>query len=212
MAVQTTVLSRHSNLSSYGCMVYICSSVVIKNSVLFPLFHRDQSAVSLRLSDYVQGLPESAKTRYLQKLQEIGCTVDPYVDSYDSQLSLLPTVKYSDICEFIGNHTVDGKDPQKAFKSLDSYHTVCSDGWMGSLNVKKCRNAVLIRCDVKPSQRSGLIYKTWVVVKQCGSVLCGHCTCMAGLSEVCNHVGAILYKTMHVTSDIFTECMATSNH
>ena len=183
-------------------MVYICSSVVIKNSVLFPLFHRDQSAVSLRLSDYVQGLPESAKTRYVQKLQEIGCTVDSYADSYDSQLSLLPTVKYSDICEFIGNHTVDGKDPQKAFKSLDSYHTVCSDGWMGSLNVKKCRNAVLIRCDVKPSQRSGLIYKTWVAVKQCGSVLCGHCTCMAGLSEVCNHVGAVLYKTMHVTSEL----------
>ena len=109
------------------------------------------------MSDYVQGLPDSAKTRYLQKLQEISCTVDPYADSYDSQLSLLPNVKYSDICEFIGNHTVDDKDPQKAFKSLDSYHTVCSDGWMGSVNVKKCRNA---RCDVKPSQRSGMIYNT----------------------------------------------------
>ena len=75
-----------------------------------------------------------------------------YVDSYDNQLSLLPTVKYSDICNFIKNHTIDGNDPQKAFKSLDSYHMVCSDGWMGSLNVKKCRNTVLVKCDVKPSQ------------------------------------------------------------
>ena len=104
------------------------------------------------MSDYIQGLPESAKTTYLQKLQEIGSTVDPYVDSYNNQPSLQPTVKYSDICEFIGNHTIDDKDPQKAKKSLDSFHTVCSDGWMGSLSVKKCRNAVLIRCDVKPSQ------------------------------------------------------------
>ena len=131
---------------------------------------------------------------------DIGCTVDPYVDSYDNQLSLLPTVKYSDICDFIESHTIDGNDPQKAFKSLDSYHMVCSDGWMGSLNVKKCRNTVLFKCDVKPSQRSGVIYKPWVAVKPCGSVQYGHCTCMAGLSEVCNHVGAVLYKTMHVVA------------
>ena len=61
-------------------------------------------------------------------------------------------------------------------------------------------NLLWIRCDVKPSQRSGVIYKTRVAVKQCGSVLCGHCTCIAGLSEVCNHVGAVLYKTMHVVT------------
>ena len=126
--------------------------------------------------------------------------MDPYVDCYENQLSLLPSVKYSDICDFIENHTIDGNDPQKAFKSLDSYHMVCSEGWMGSLNVKKCRNTVLIKCDVTPSQRSGVIYKTWVAVKPSGSVLYGHCTCMAGLSEVCNHVGAVLYKTMHVVA------------
>ena len=77
---------------------------------------------------------------------------------------------------------------------------VFSDGWMGSLNVKKWTNTVLVKCDVKPSQRSGIIYKTWVAIKPCGSVVCGHCTCMAGLSEVCNHVGAVLYKTMHEVS------------
>ena len=148
----------------------------------------------------MQALPEKAKARYLHKLQEIGCTVDPYVDSYGNQLSLLPNVKYSHICDFIENHTIEGNDPQKAFKSLDSYHMVCSEGWMGSLSVKKYRNTVLVKCDVKPSQRSGVIYKTWVAVKPDGSVQYGHCTCMAGLSEVCNHVGAVLYKMMHVVA------------
>ena len=95
---------------------------------------------------------------------------------------------------------INCNDPQRAFKSLDSYHMVFSDGWMGSLNVKKWTNAVLVKCDVKPSQRSGLIYKTWVAIKPCGLVVCGHCTCMAGLSEVCNHVGVVLYKTMHEVS------------
>ena len=53
---------------------------------------------------------------------------------------------------------------------------------------------------VKPSQRSGVTYKTWVAIKPCRSVLCGHCTSMAGLSEVCNHGSAVLYKTMHEVS------------
>jgi len=83
----------------------------------FPLYHRayHQPAVSL-LSKYVQGLPESAKSKYLQKLREIGCTVDPYADSYGNQLSLLPTVKYSDICGLI-EYTIDANDPQKAINS-----------------------------------------------------------------------------------------------
>ena len=28
----------------------------------------------------------------------------------------------------------------------------------------------------------------WVVLKHSGTVLVGHCTCMAGLAETCSHV------------------------
>ena len=30
-------------------------------------------------------------------------------------------------------------------------------------------------------------------MKKSGEVISGHCTCMAELSEVCNHVGTVLY-------------------
>ena len=130
-------------------------------------------SLAIELSDYSKGLPNEAKERYVEKLQKIGCAIDPYLDSYTSQLSLLPTVKYSHICDFIGNHIINGNDPQRAFKSLDSYHMVVSNGWMGSLRVKKWLHAVVVICDVKPSQRSGIIYKTWVALKPCGSVQCG---------------------------------------
>lgn len=153
------------------------------------------------LSDYVQALPKEARERYLQKLKEVGCTKDPYLDSFINQGGLLPNVKYANIFDFlIGSHMVNHNDPQRAFKSLDGYHMVVADGWMGNLNIKKWTNAVIVKCDVKPSQRSGTIYKTWVAIKPCRSVLCSHCTCMAGLGEVCNHVGAVLYKTMHEVS------------
>ena len=62
---------------------------------------------------------------------------------------------------------------------------------------------------MKPSQRSGVIYKSWVAIKSCGTIQCGHCACMAGLSKVCNYVGAILYKTMHEVSGL-SEVSCTS--
>ena len=45
-------------------------------------------------------------------------------------------------------------------------------------------------------QRSGILYKAWVAFKKSGAVVSSHCTCMAGVSETCNHVGALLYKCM----------------
>ena len=33
--------------------------------------------------------------------------------------------------------------------------------------------------------------KAWVAIEHVGTVLCVHCTCMAGLGEVCSHVAAI---------------------
>ena len=33
----------------------------------------------------------------------------------------------------------------------------------------------------------------WVICEADGTVESAHCTCMAGLGEVCSHVGAVLY-------------------
>ena len=92
---------------------------------------------SCQLSDYAQSLEKEAKERYVEKLLKVGCTVDPYLDSYANELSLLPAVKYSHIYDFIGNHMIDGSDPQRAFKSLDGYHMVVSNGWMGGFVCKE---------------------------------------------------------------------------
>ena len=83
------------------------------------------------MSDYVQGFSsKEAKERYLEKIQKIGCTIDPYLDSYTNQISLLSSVKYAHIYDLIVNHMINGNDPQRAFKSLDGYHMVVSNGWM----------------------------------------------------------------------------------
>ena len=34
---------------------------------------------------------------------------------------------------------------------------------------------------------------SWVAIKEDGEVICAHCSCMAGLGEVCSHVSAVLF-------------------
>lgn len=47
----------------------------------------------------------------------------------------------------------------------------------------------------------------WVVAKNEGVILAAHCTCIAGLGEVCSHVGSILYAVEAIirgTKDVCT--------
>lgn len=47
---------------------------------------------------------------------------------------------------------------------------------------------------VKHSQRmNDTPLKPWILAKSDGKIICAHCTCVAGLSESCSHVGAICF-------------------
>jgi hypothetical protein len=53
---------------------------------------------------------------------------------------------------------------------------------------------------VKHSQRTTeKNLAVWVIFQEDGSVCTAHCTCMAGTSEVCSHVGAILFAAEYAT-------------
>ena len=51
--------------------------------------------------------------------------------------------------------------------------------------------------------------KAWVAVELVGTVLCVHCTCMAGLGEVCSHVAAILF-TIDANTQLKNNTASTS--
>uniref|UniRef100_A0A8C6TKY7 Uncharacterized protein n=1 Tax=Neogobius melanostomus TaxID=47308 RepID=A0A8C6TKY7_9GOBI len=53
-----------------------------------------------------------------------------------------------------------------------------------------------LRAKVTPSQRvTEKPHQPWVYLnKNTAAVFCAHCTCMAGLGEVCSHVAALLFK------------------
>lgn len=39
----------------------------------------------------------------------------------------------------------------------------------------------------------------WVLANLNGEIICGHCTCVAGLTESCSHVGAICFAVTKIT-------------
>ena len=47
---------------------------------------------------------------------------------------------------------------------------------------------------MRHSQRANdSLLHAWVIAQRDGVIESGHCTCMAGLGEVCSHIGAILF-------------------
>ena len=68
-------------------------------------------------------------------------------------------------------------------KTVKSYQPAAANG------------VAILKAEVVPSMRlNSKSHEPWVVAALDGVVQCAHCTCMAGLGEVCSHVGAILFK------------------
>ena len=88
-------------------------------------------------------------------------------------------------------------DEVKNYKSLLSYKYFVS-GWVLEVAWKAYGDSqspfVLVKGKVRHSYSTNKppLY-LWVIIKQSGAVLLGHCTCMAGLAETCSHVGVILH-------------------
>ena len=139
---------------------------------------------------------EAAKKRYKEKLQLIGCSKDPFwlLESktrLGSPQSLewhqWPDVSYPDVHNYLIETTSEYTHEQlKAYKSLERYNYL-ANGWINSISVIKSdgkSNCFIFTASVKHSQSlSATPLKLWVAIKSDGTILCAHCTCMAGLGD-----------------------------
>ena len=74
--------------------------------------------------------------------------------------------------------------------------TSTSNGWVLDVAWWQHSNTdcILVIGKVHHSYSSKTPSRPWVIIKPSGSVVCGHCTCMAGQGETCSHiVGTVLY-------------------
>ena len=130
----------------------------------------------------------------------LGSIDDPYIldkrkmeHCDDDRLAALARGRVPDL---VATPSIYTKDQVKAHKNLDAYNFFVN-GWACDVTVISLAShpgAFLALAQVKHSQRiSATPLKPWVSVEKVGTVLCAHCTCMAGLEEACSHIAALLF-------------------
>ena len=157
-------------------------------------------------SKYYQESSAELKTCYEEKMRLLGCREDPYSrfeskgktsDSNSLDWIRWPEVTYPDIYNYLILTPGITHEQLKAFKSMEGYNFYIS-GKVSSINVTELPSTsnknYLFTALVKHSQAlSAPSLRVWIGVKQCGEVICAHCTCMAGAGEACAHIGALLF-------------------
>ena len=155
---------------------------------------------------------EAAKKRYNEKLKFIGCSKDPFwllecktrmVSPQSLEWHQWPDVSYPDVYNYLIETTSEYTHEQlKTYKSLEGYNYL-ANGWINSISVIKSdgkANYFIFTASVKHSQSlSATPLKVWASIKSDGTILCAHCTRMAGLGEVCSHVAAVLFAAYENT-------------
>ncbi|KAL0963068.1 hypothetical protein UPYG_G00349270 [Umbra pygmaea] len=148
-------------------------------------------------------LKKEEQQRYATKLQVLG-TCDPYsaptaLFTPLKSTTSLPELNFGDVYIYL----VENPSPytaikMKAYKSTDSYLYFRS-GWVNNPVVWEVKDNTFFIVKAKVNHSYSLNdppLTAWVAVEKDGLVRFGHCTCMAGLGEVCSHVGAILYALL----------------
>jgi len=91
----------------------------------------------IKLSDYVEGLPEEAKSRYKQKRSFIG-SVDPFLGGFSSSLSESESCPLVDSCDLVSYLVLKTSfltlEQFRARKGLDAYNRFVSD-WVKDIKI-----------------------------------------------------------------------------
>ncbi|KAJ8259260.1 hypothetical protein COCON_G00182720 [Conger conger] len=87
---------------------------------------------------------------------------------------------------------------RRAFKSTDACQYSVA-GWVNDTNIwhLETKNIFVITGHVNHSQALNTKATCpWIVVQEIGTVVMAHCTCMAGLGEVCSHAAALMFTVL----------------
>ncbi|XP_029836391.2 uncharacterized protein LOC115320401 isoform X2 [Ixodes scapularis] len=169
--------------------------------------------------DYLSSLPEPERQRYRDKLRVDGVTFDDPYDvnkaCWSSDVKLLPPTSMAHVVIYlVFSPSQFTADTVQAYKSLEAYNYFES-GLVRECKLWKPQGAAVcfVRAKVMPSQRATTeAHDAWVCLTNAsGGVRAAHCTCKAGLTEVCSHVAAVLYAVESTVRENTDGASCTSN-
>ncbi|XP_065909342.1 uncharacterized protein [Dysidea avara] len=129
-------------------------------------------------SEYFKSLDYLAQIRYVEKLTiRDEVLPDPYSigeESWTDDMTQWPDLP----------------------TSLWTRTTIFCNGHVRTVYCYGHGNHVILKALVNPSQKTpDQAHKAWVILQKADAeVITAHCTCKAGLGEVCSHIAAILFK------------------
>lgn len=136
-------------------------------------------------SQYFCTLNYTAKKHYLEKLKKGGFPLeDPFAiedEQWSEDLTKWPEVEHGDIHNYlIETKGIYTQEKLKAYKSLDAFNYYINGYVRTVYHLSRGGHSVL-KAKVNPSQKTAdKTHEAWVLVEKIGTVLTGHCTCMAG--------------------------------
>jgi len=69
--------------------------------------------------------------------------------------------------------------------------------WLGDISVHHVgedQGRMIATANVRHSQSvTAPPLRSWVAAERCGTIICSHCMCMAGLRGACSHIAALLF-------------------
>ena len=177
-----------------------------KEELVARVFVAIESDVPLQKT--AEEVEQEIATEYETKLFIQGTQIpDPFKHSEgwlneEDGVKYWPNTLYPDILNFLAFHP-----SELASKDLSDYKTskaysYFAQGWLSSLQLNnlnlnnKESKFCLLKGTCRPSQKiNDTPHKLWLCLcKETGKILATHCTCMAGMSQTCNHVAAALFR------------------
>ena len=143
------------------------------------------------MSEYFKSLSEEARKRYLTKLECVGLGInnDPYLPENDSKfnynMSNWPSLEFGHIFTYyITRPGTFTQEELMSWKQMEAYNYFKS----GHVRTVYCcvfgsggGRCILLKALVNPSQKAPeKANHALVITKPDGTIVCGHCTCMAG--------------------------------
>ena len=122
----------------------------------------------------------------------------------DEGMGFWPILSYQDIFNFLMFYPIElGSKALSEYKNSKAY-SYYKSGWLQYLQYHNLSGSkdCIIKGECRKMKCQSIkdpFHKLWIILKKTAKIRTYHCTCVAGLGEACNHVGAAMY---HVEAEV----------